>query len=202
MTRTPADAFRESRTPRRRRLSPTARKVTVIVHLIASIGWLTLTLCVLVLGVGALTTSDADTLRAVYRAMPVLGDALILPLSVLSFGSGVVLAIGTAWGLFRYHWVAVKFWLTLAAILASNFALTDRLHEAADAVARHPTGSISSMDLGFLPYNLVIIPCVGLALYTTNAVLSVVKPWGLRAKATRASTPYRDRRRTTHHQAG
>jgi hypothetical protein len=167
---------------RGRRLSPAARKTTLILHLIASMAWLTLMICVFVLAVVALTTPDADTLRTAYRAMPLLGDALILPLSVLSLGSGLLLALGTRWRLFRFHWVAVKFWLTLAATFASNLALTARLHEAAHAATRHPTGSIAEMDLGFLPYNLLIISCAAIALYTVNVVLSVVKPWGVRAR--------------------
>ncbi|MEV5704578.1 hypothetical protein [Actinoallomurus sp. NPDC052274] len=139
----PSSAF-ASRRPLRLRLSPAARKTTLIVHLIASMGWLTLMVCVL------------------------------------------VLALGTPWRLFRYHWVAVKFWLTLAATVASNLALTARLHDAAHAAIRHPTGAIERMDLGFLPYNLVIISCVAIALYTTTVVLSVAKPWGPRAKYRRA----------------
>ncbi|MCO5968846.1 hypothetical protein [Actinoallomurus soli] len=168
------------RTPSRLRLSPAARKTTLVVHLITSMGWLTLMVCVLVLALCALATSDADTLRTAYRAMPLLGDALVLPLSLLSLISGLILALGTPWRLFRYRWVAVKFWLTLAATAASNLAFTARLHDAARAAARHPTGSIARMHLGFLPYNLVIISCVAIALYTTNVVLSVVKPWGRR----------------------
>ncbi|GAA4609624.1 membrane protein [Actinoallomurus liliacearum] len=180
----PTPAASASRRPLR--LSPAARKTTLVAHLIASMGWLTLMICVLVLALSALATSDADTLRTAYRAMPMLGDALILPLSLLSPASGLVLALGTPWRLFRYHWVAVKFWLTLAATVASNLALTARLHEAAHAATRHPTGSIERMDLGFLPYNLVIISCVAIALYTTTVVLSVAKPWGPRAKYRRA----------------
>lgn len=180
MTVAPAHSASGSAARKPWRLPRTARKVTLIVHLITSTGWLTLTVCVLVLDVTALVTSDADTLRSAYRAMPLLGDVLIPPFSLLSLASGLLLALGTRWGLFRYRWVAVKFWLTLAATLAANFALTARLHEAARAAARHPADPISRMDLGFMPYNLVIISCVGLAVYTTNVVLSVVKPWGIR----------------------
>lgn len=156
--------------------------MTLIVHLIASMGWLTLMVCVLVLALSALATSDADTLRTAYRAMPMLGDVLILPLSLLSLTSGLVLAVGTRWRLFRYYWVAVKFWLTLAATLASNLALTVRLHDAARAATRHPAESVARMDLGFLPYNLVIISSLAITLYTVNVVLSVAKPWGRRRR--------------------
>ncbi|MFJ8196962.1 DUF2269 domain-containing protein [Streptomyces sp. NPDC096152] len=162
------------------RLSQKARKSLVVVHVVVSVSWLALMLCLLTLGTWALATDDADTLRTAYRAMEMLGDVLIIPLSLLTLASGVALALGTPWGLFRYYWVSAKFWLTLAATAASIFALTARLHDAADAVARHPVGPISGMDLGFIRYNMVIVPAVALLLYLINVTLSVFKPWGRR----------------------
>ncbi|MEU6573527.1 DUF2269 domain-containing protein [Streptomyces sp. NPDC046805] len=120
-----------------RRLSQKARKSMVVVHVVVSVSWLALMLCLLTLGTTALATDNADTLRIAYRAMEMLGGVLITPLSLLTLVSGIVLSLGTPWGLFRYYWVSTKFWLTLAATVASIFALTARLHDAADAVARH-----------------------------------------------------------------
>ncbi|MFI6357520.1 DUF2269 domain-containing protein [Streptomyces sp. NPDC050743] len=174
-----------------RRLTPRARKSWVVVHLVASVGWLTLMLCLLTLGATALATDDADTLRTAYRAMGMLGDALIVPLSLLTLLSGVVLSLGTSWGLFRYYWVATKFWLTLAATAASIFALSARLHEAVHAVQRHPTGPIAAMHLGFVRYQTVIVPAVALLLYLAIVVLSVFKPWGRRVTAPVREEPAR-----------
>ncbi|MFJ2191157.1 DUF2269 domain-containing protein [Kitasatospora sp. NPDC087861] len=168
-----------------RRLSPSARKRLVVLHITVSVSWLALMLCLLTLAVTALTTDDADRLRTAYRAMGMLGDALILPLSLLTFLSGVALGLGTSWGLFRYYWVSTKFWLTLAAMAASVLALTDRLHDAVRVVAAHPTGPITAADLGFVRYNTVIVPSVALALYLLNVVLSVFKPWGRRPEGAR-----------------
>ncbi|MFJ9692761.1 DUF2269 domain-containing protein [Kitasatospora sp. NPDC101183] len=164
------------------RLSPAARKYAVIAHIVSSVGWLGLMLCLLTLGATGLLTDSADTLRSAYRAMPLLGDVLVLPLSLLALLTGLVLSLGTPWGLFRYRWVAVKFWLTLAAATASIFALTTRLHEAARLAARHPTGTIADMDLGFTRYNVVIIPSIALTVYVTCVVLSVLKPSGRRLR--------------------
>lgn len=166
--------------PRSRRLSPAARKAVVLLHVVSSVGWLSLMLCLLTLGVSGLVTRDAETLRSSYRAMRILGDALIVPLSLLSLTSGLALALGTPWRLFQYRWVSTKFWLTLAATTASVFALTARLHEAADLATGHPTGSIADMHLGFARYNMVIVPSVALTLYLVTVTLSVFKPWGRR----------------------
>ncbi|MGW3227033.1 DUF2269 domain-containing protein [Kitasatospora sp. NPDC001095] len=163
-----------------RRLPPAARKPLVILHVVASVSWLALMLCLLTLAVTALTAGDAERLRTAYRAMGLLGDTLILPLSLLTFLSGVVLGLGTPWGLFRYHWVSAKFWLTLGAVTASVLALPDRLHDAVRVADAHPTGPITVADLGFVRYNTVIVPAVALTLYLVSVVLSVYKPWGRR----------------------
>ncbi|NUQ97954.1 MAG: DUF2269 domain-containing protein [Streptomyces sp.] len=176
-----------ARRPPGPRLSQRARKSTVVVHVVASVSWLALMLCLLTLGTTALATNNADTLRTAYRAMGMLGDVLIIPLSLLTLVSGVALALGTQWGLFRYYWVSAKFWMTLAATVASVFALTARLHDAVNAVARHPVGPIPAMDLGFIRYNMVIVPAVALLLYLANVILSVFKPWGRRSAAPSAA---------------
>jgi hypothetical protein len=165
------------------RLSPTTRKTMVITHIISSVSWLGLMLCLLTLGTAGLLTSSATTLRSCYLTMRLLGDVLIVPLSLLTLLTGVLLAVGTPWGLFRYRWVTVKFWLTLAAAAASILELTARLHEAAQLVELHPTGGIAEMHLGFTRYNLVIIPTIALSVYITNVVLSVLKPKGPRRGA-------------------
>ena len=102
------------------RLPHRARKSMVVVHVVVSVSWLALMLCLLTLATTALATDNADTLRTAYRAMGMLGDVLIIPLSLLTLVSGVVLALGTSWGLFRFYWVSAKFWLTLAATVASR----------------------------------------------------------------------------------
>ncbi|MGW1178546.1 DUF2269 domain-containing protein [Kitasatospora sp. NPDC002543] len=180
-----------------RRLPPAVRKPLVVLHVVASVSWLALMLCLLTLAVAALTTTDADRLRTAYRAMGLLGDALILPLSLLTLLSGVVLGLGTSWGLFRYYWVSAKFWLTLGAMTASLLALTDRLHDAVRVADAHPTGPITAADLGFVRYNTVIVPAVALTLYLLNVILSVYKPWGRRPARASARTTAGAATRTT-----
>ncbi|WP_308272145.1 DUF2269 domain-containing protein [Kitasatospora sp. SUK 42] len=176
----PAPAPGAGRRSADHRLSPGARKRLVVLHVVVSVSWLALMLCLLTLAVTALTTDDADRLRTAYRAMGMLGDTLVVPLSLLSLLSGVALGLGTSWGLFRYYWVSTKFWLTLGAMTASVFALTARLHDAVRVADAHPTGPIPASDLGFVRYNTVIVPAVALSLYLFNVVLSVYKPWGRR----------------------
>ena len=160
------------------RLGKRARKALICVHVAVSVSWLGVTLCLVALAVTALLTNDADVVRAAYRAMKIIGDTLVIPVSLTALLSGLWLSLATPWRLFAWRWVTVKFWLTLAAAGASIFALRTRLDEAAHVAAVHPVGSVADMHLGFLRYNMVIIPTVATCVYLANVVISVTKPWG------------------------
>jgi hypothetical protein len=171
------------------RLGRRGRKALVCVHVAVSVSWLGMTLCLLAMAVTAMLTSDADTVRAAYRAMKIIGDTLVIPVSLTALLSGLWLSLATPWRLFTWRWVTVKFWLTLAAAAASIFALRQRLDDAAHVAARHPVGSIADMHLGFLRYNMVIVPVVATCVYLANVVISVTKPWSRKGAASSDAAP-------------
>ena len=155
-----AEAAKAVRTARAANgLKPKARKTWLLLHVITSVGWLGVTIGMLVLALAAL---DAPQL---YTAMELLGDLVVLPLALGSLVTGVVLSLGTKWGLVKHRWVLVKFVLTVIAVVATTFSLRSGLHEAADGVVA--AGG-----------DVLAAACVSLALYTFNTVLSVFKPWG------------------------
>jgi hypothetical protein len=88
--------------------------------------------------------------------------------------TGLLLGLGTPWGLLRHYWVTVKLLLGLGALTLVVFALRVQLHDAASLVSRPG----ASTDIGFVGTTLVIAPSVALLLYTGNVVLSIFKPWG------------------------
>ncbi|MGW4112644.1 hypothetical protein ACWEFJ_17380 [Actinosynnema sp. NPDC004786] len=141
-------------------MRPNARKSWVLLHVITSVGWLGVTIGMLVL---ALAAFDAPQL---YQAMSLLGDAVVLPLALAALVTGVVLSLGTKWGLVRHKWVLAKFALTVVAVVATTFSLRSALHEAADGVVGTAGGDV------------LTAACVSLTLYTVNTALSVFKPWG------------------------
>ncbi|MDT0320135.1 DUF2269 domain-containing protein [Streptomyces millisiae] len=164
-----------------RELRRPVRRALLVGHVVVSVGWLGLTLCLLVLGIAGATTDSAATAEAAYRAMKIFGDWLIAPLALTTFASGLVLSLGTPWGLARYWWVYVKFWLTLGAGLASLFLFRAGIDDAAAEVAAgHPVSD---------PASLVAPPVVSLGLYLFMTAISVLKPWGRtrRGRAARAA---------------
>ncbi|MEU8570387.1 DUF2269 domain-containing protein [Streptomyces pathocidini] len=152
-------------------LSRPARRALVVVHVSVSVGWLGLTVGLLALGITAQLTADPAMAEAAYRSMKVFADWLIVPISLLTLLSGLVLSLGTPWGLARYRWVFAKFWLTLATTGASIFALRPNIdHVAAVVAAGQPAGAAG--------VDLVIAPAVATAAYLFATAISVLKPWG------------------------
>ncbi|KUO16546.1 DUF2269 family protein [Streptomyces dysideae] len=165
------------------RLSRPARRASLVVHVAASASWLGLTLGLLALGITATTTGSAVTVEASVRAMKLFADWLLLPVAFLTLLSGLLLALGTPWGLARHRWVCTKFWLTLATTTATVFALRPGANSAVAAVAAVAAG-------GPLPDpgEVLFGPIVSLSAYVFMTVISVLKPWGLtrRGRASRA----------------
>ncbi|WP_052866211.1 hypothetical protein [Streptomyces niger] len=172
-------------------LSRPARRATLVVHVIVSVGWLGLTLGLLALGITAATaragagasdgagTSGAalDLAGAAYRSMKIFVDWLVVPLALLTLVTGLVLSLGTPWGLARHRWVVTKFWLTLGAVAATVFALRTQVNSAAAAVtAGRPVPP---------EVDLVAAPAVALTLYVFLTAVSVLKPWGPTARGRR-----------------
>lgn len=141
-----------------------ARRSLLVAHVAVSVSWLGLTVGLLALGLTAFLTGDPATAQAATLAMKVFGDWLIVPVALLSLLSGLVLALGTPWGLAQHRWVWTKFWLTLITTALSVFSLRPGINEAA---AR-----------GAVDISLVVAPSVATATYLFITAISVLKPWG------------------------
>ncbi|MEU1005643.1 DUF2269 domain-containing protein [Streptomyces tibetensis] len=152
------------------KLSRPVRRAVLVVHVTASASWLGLSLGLLALGATAAWTGSAVTVEASVRAMKLFADWLLIPVALLTLLSGLMLSLGTVWGLARYRWVYTKFWLTLATTTATVFALRPGVNSAVTAVAAG--GPLP--DAG----DVLFGPVVSLSAYVFMTVISVLKPWG------------------------
>jgi hypothetical protein len=96
-------------------MRPGLRKFALTTHITLSVGWIGAVLAYLVLVVAAMTRQDAQTLRAGWIAMELIGWYLIVPLALASLLTGFVMALGTPWGVFRHYWVVISLVLTVVA---------------------------------------------------------------------------------------
>ena len=96
-------------------MNPNVRKLALTTHITLSVGWIGAVLAYLVLVVAAMTRQDAQTLRAAWIAMELIGWYLIVPLALVSLFTGLVMSLGTPWGLLRHYWVLISLVLTIVA---------------------------------------------------------------------------------------
>lgn len=156
-------------------MPPSVRKAALTAHITSSVGWLGSVAAFLALAIAGLTTQDDQTVRAVYLAMEVLGWAVIVPLAVASFVTGLVQSLGTAWGLFRHYWILAK--LTFTVVATAILLLYERtLGYLADAAAGPDIDAPASAVPSASP---VLHSGAALVVLLVAAALSVYKPRGL-----------------------
>ena len=153
-------------------MTPLVRKFVLSIHLTASVGWIGGVVAYLVLGVGATTSSDAQTVRAAWVGMDLVGWYGLVPLAVLSLVTGVVMALGTKWGLFRHYWVLIS----LALTLFSTVVLL--LHMPTVSSAARIAWEVEGADLRALGGDL-FHPAAGLVVLTGVQLLNIYKPQGM-----------------------
>lgn len=96
-------------------MRPAVRKLALTVHLVASVGWIGAVLAYLALDIAAMTSSDTQQVAGAWTAMELTGWYVIVPLALASLLTGIVMSLGTPWGLFRYYWVLISLVLTIFA---------------------------------------------------------------------------------------
>jgi hypothetical protein len=148
------------------------RKFALTAHLTFSVGFLGAAVAYLALGVSAVTSEDAQTVRAAWIAMELIGWYVIVPLALAALLTGLVMSLGTPWGLFRHYWVLITFVLTIFAtvILLLHMPSVSSLAD----VAREADGAI----LGRLGGDLLHAGG-GLLVLLVITVLNVYKPRGM-----------------------
>ncbi len=158
-------------------LTTSLRKFALTAHVVSSVGWLGAVASVLVLAIAGLIGDDDQMVRSVYLAIDLTTWFVIVLLAFASLLTGLVVALGTQWGLFRHYWVLVKFMLT---ILATMLLLlhTQPIGRLA-AVARETT--IGGADMRALQIQIVGDAGAALLALLVNVTLSIYKPGGMTA---------------------
>ena len=113
-----------------------------------------------------------------YAAAGLFGGIFLVPVSMGTLVTRILLSVGTPWGLARHYWVLVKFVLTVALAAGGILVLNRRLQEAAVRVSEGPLNTLTNADVGALQFQFVAALSVALLLLVTAITLSVYKPWG------------------------
>lgn len=163
------------------RLAPWLRKLVLSLHIALSVGWIGAIAAYLVLDAAAAISQEPTTLRAAYVGMGLIAGGALVPLAVASLLTGVLVSVGTKWGLIRHWWVVVSLLLTVFATLVL-FSEVRTIDAFASAAANPSMSSDQLRALGTtLPHSVG-----GSLVLLVVLTLNVYKPQGL--------TPYGWRR--------
>lgn len=165
------------------RLAPAARKLALAVHLAVSVGWIGAVAAYTALDLAAYTSDDPQALRAAYIGMGWIAGSVIVPLALMSLATGLLVSLGTKWGLLQHWWVLISLLLTsFAAVVLMVEVGTINTHAA--VAGRATTSDAELRALG----STLVHSVGGTLVLLVVLVLNVYKPPGL--------TPYGWRRRT------
>jgi phage shock protein PspC (stress-responsive transcriptional regulator) len=148
------------------------RKFALAVHLTFSVGWVGTVIAYLALAVAAETSQDAQTVRAAWTGMELTGWFVIVPLALASLLTGLVMALGTPWGLFRHYWVVISFGLTVFATVVLLLHMPS-VSSNADLAREADAARLDTLG-GDLAH-----PAIGLVVLLVIQVLNLYKPRGM-----------------------
>ena len=163
---------------RSRRLSPRLRKLVLAAHVLVAVGWFGVVVAKLILEITAVTTREQGIPRAAYLFMETLDRAVFPPAALSTLLTGIVLSVGTAWGLFQHYWIVAKLALTVAVIVTGVVFVGAWTRESAAAVSGPAAGATTGPDVGSASLLLIGAAVAHLLMLGAATVISVYKPWG------------------------
>jgi uncharacterized membrane protein len=144
------------------RLSRRARHAWLTAHIVSSVGLLGASSAVAAIALRARATDDPAEVRNAGEILESFGFTFGIPLSLATVVTGVVLGLGSRWGVVRHGWVIAK--LAIIVSVMANGALILGPAEAITAEAATVPGRLIPAAL----YNVVAL-CIATG-------LSVFKP--------------------------
>ncbi len=167
-------------------MRPGLRRFVLSIHLMVSVGWIGAAAAYLALDVATVATSEPQVLRAAYLGMDLIVRTVIVPIAIATLISGIVISLGTRWGLFRHYWVVISLALVVLATVVLLFE-TQTVSGLAE-VAADP--STTPEQLAALDSTLVH-SAGGILLLGAILILNVYKPRGVTRYGWRKQQPSR-----------
>lgn len=161
-------------------LSRRWRQTTLIVHLVSAGAWIGVDVIVAVLVTVGWFGADVQTRSLAYQALAAFVVWPMLTSGLVCLATGVLLGLGTKWGLIKYWWVLVKLVLNLVLCTLILVALRPGMAD----VARYGRDLLTGNPDPDAVSQLFFPPAVSLTALTFATLLGVAKPWGrIRARS-------------------
>lgn len=159
------------------RLNPATRKTILVLHIISGISWMGIDIALFTLLMTGRSSNDATLVISAFNAIRIIVPAAVPALSISILVTGLILGLGTPWGLFRYWWVFVKLILSTIMTVLVFVSLVPGVNEIAGLDLTVTSADAVRASLGSIPDTLMYPPIVSFSMLGVAAILSVFKPW-------------------------
>ncbi|SDU88398.1 hypothetical protein [Jiangella alkaliphila] len=156
------------------RLGGRTRKAVLVTHILSAGAWFGMDIVMAVLVFTAIGTDSDETRALVFQALELFAIWPLAIAGLVCLASGVLLGLGSKYGLVRFWWVAVKLVLNVLLSTLVLLALRPGVQEAAEQGRLLGTGVTVQLE----PADMIYPPVVSTTLLLVAFLLSVFKPWG------------------------
>jgi hypothetical protein len=156
------------------RLGARTRKGILVVHIASAGAWIGIDVVMGVFVFTALLAGDENVKALCFRALELFAIWPLLITGLVCLTSGVLLGLGTKWGLIRYWWVAIKLVMNVVLVVLVAFLLRPGVIELAEQGRLFAAGETASLAVG----DMIFPPIVSTSALLLATVLAVFKPWG------------------------
>ena len=156
------------------RLGRVGRKAALLVHVVSGGVWIGVDVIVAVLVLTGRFADSPSTRGLAYRALASFVVWPMLTAGLVCLASGLLLGLGSKYGLVRYWWVLVKLVLNVLLCTLVLVALQPGMDEVAAYGVALESGGTADLDVA----NLYFPPLVSLCTLAFASWLGVFKPWG------------------------
>lgn len=150
------------------------RKTVLVVHIVSAGAWIGLDVVMAVAVFTAFTTDNRQTEAVAYQMLELFVLWPMFCCALVSLLTGLLLGMGTKYGLVRYWWVGAKLVINLLMCTLVLVALRPGVHSVAEQGREIAAGSPIEVATSEMLYPPIVSP----TLLLVATVLAVFKPWG------------------------
>jgi len=155
-------------------------------HIFFASAWVGAAICMVLLTLAKRRPVSGDEIYAVNASLKILDDYIIIPAALGSLLTGLLFSCFTNWGFFKFNWITVKWFFTVASILSGTFFLGPWNNTA---VSISYTERLFSLDNPVYLHCKLMLSIFGVlqaAVLIFLVFISVLKPWGNAKQGRRA----------------
>lgn len=165
-----------------KKLSVKGTRWLKIIHLVFAGMWIGGALSMLVVMLFGTYDSSGGAMEASSVALKRIDDFVVIPGAIGLLLTGLVYSVWTNWGFVKFRWIITKWILTVAMVLFGTFVMGPRVNDNVFSMEQLHLYVVDNAQYFANVSNNKIFASIQLAAMLFIFAISVLKPWGRRAK--------------------